>query len=402
MRKLSLLSFALLLLCCLGLSLPTQAVRLAPRGGTGAPVQKQYEMYGVSFYNLENLFDTLHDEGKNDYEFLPQGSYRWNAMKYRSKLRNLSRVLSQLCTDRLRPGAAVMGVSEVENRRVLEDLVREPDLAARGLGIVHVEGPDRRGVDCAFLYNPRFFKYESHMLVPFYYEDKDRPGQELLGFRVDARGRVSARSCAPDSLLGPTQYITRGFLVMTGRLGGELFHFIVCHLPSRAAGSFARERGGYQLRRLMEALQEQDRRDPALGGAPGHIVIMGDMNDDPRDPSMSVSLGCKHEQKDCREGDLFNPWWDTLYRVGQGTLLYDGKWNLFDQIVVSSDLLGTDRRTMKLHSHAIFMRPWLFQTEGKYKGSPLRTHAGGVWLDGYSDHLPTQIYLVKERRPAHD
>lgn len=358
---------------------------VAANGDNGS-AEKRYALYGVSFYNLENLFDTVHDYGKRDYEYLPDGTMKWGKMKYEAKLHNMAKVLSQLCTDKLRQGPAVIGVSEVENRRVLEDLLKQPALAGRGLGIVHYEGPDRRGVDCAFFYNPRLFDLESSMLVPYYYLDKKHPEQELLGFTTDAAGRVQARTGA---LLGDTTYITRGFLVMSGRLAGEKMHFIVNHWPSRAAGSEARERAGHQVRLLKDALMRQD--------PTAKIVIMGDMNDDPDNKSMTTALGCVRRTKDVRaDSDLYNPWHDMLYKVGQGTLLYNGKWNLFDQIVFTGNLLGDDRSTLKYYKNEIFLRDWLFQQEGRYKGNPLRTHAGGVWLNGYSDHLPTIIYLVKE------
>lgn len=361
---------AVAFLCCLSLS--------AQSG------EKRYRLYGVAFYNQENLFDTLHDYGKNDYEYLPDGKNAWGKMKYEAKLKNMARVLSELCTDKLPAGPAVIGLSEVENRRVLEDLVRQPVLAGRGYEIVHVDGPDRRGVDCAFLYNPRQFRLERSMLVPYYYKSADQPDVDL-GFYVDKDGQVQAYQ----ELKGDTTYITRGFLLMSGRLADEKAHFIVCHWPSRAAGSEARERAGYQVCRLKEALLKQDPESK--------VIIMGDMNDDPNDKSMTEALACKHKVGDVRETeDLYNPWWNTLYKVGQGTLLYDGKWNLFDQIVFTGNLLGKDRSTLKFFKHEIFVRDYLFQQEGKYKGNPFRTHAGGVWLNGYSDHLPVYIYLVKE------
>ena len=128
--------------------------------------QKSYALYGAAFYNVENLFDTLHDAGKNDYEFLPGGSYKWGKMKYEAKLRNISRVLSELCTDKLPAGPAVVGLSEIENEKVLEDLLRQPALAQKGWKYVDFPGVDRRGVECAFLYNPRFFQLERAMVVP--------------------------------------------------------------------------------------------------------------------------------------------------------------------------------------------------------------------------------------------
>ncbi|MBQ8226677.1 MAG: endonuclease/exonuclease/phosphatase family protein [Bacteroidaceae bacterium] len=350
---------------------------------SGNPVEKRYGLYGVAFYNLENLFDTLHDAGKNDYEFLPDGANHWGTMKYRAKLKNMSKVLSQLCTDKLKNGPAVIGVSEVENRRVLDDLVKEPALAARGYQVVHVDGPDRRGVDCAFLYNPKYFQKESHMLVPFYYLDEKQPDVDL-GFYVDDNKKVVPYQ----ELRGDTAYITRGFLVMSGTMAGERMHFIVVHWPSRAAGSFARERAAYQVYHLKEALLQQD---------PGSkVIIMGDMNDDPKNKSMVNELKCKHKPEQTGPTELYNPWWNTLYKTGQGSLLYDGKWNLFDQIVFTGNLLGNDRSTLKYLRNEVFVRDFLFQQSGKNRGEPHRTHASGVWLNGYSDHLPTIVYLVKE------
>ena len=347
--------------------------------GTCAPhAQKKYSVYGIGFYNLENLFDTCHDEGKNDYEYLPDGTNKWTGLKYSHKLKNMARVLSEMGTDKLPGiGCAAIGVSEVENRKCLSDLVSQPPLLSRDFKFVHVEGPDARGVDCALLYNPTLFTVRDYKLVPDIYikpEDVDRA--------------------------------TRGFLVVSGTMGGEHVTIIVNHLPSRGAVSFYREEGGRQLRLIKDSLM---RDDPNV-----KLLIMGDMNDDPQDKSMAVQLGAKRKIKDVEEPDgLWNPWWDVL-ASGTGTLQYQGAWNLFDQIILSHSLLDTkvmkkskhldfkpsdiDCSTLKYFRHQVFSRDYLFQKEGKYKGNTLRTHAGGVWLDGYSDHLPTVVYLIKEQK----
>lgn len=375
--KKSILSFALtwLALCTL-CSFTTR---------TSLSEQKKYALYGVAFYNLENLFDTLHDEGKNDYEYLPSGANKWGKMKYEAKLHNMAHVISELCTDKLPKGPAVIGLSEVENEKTLQDLLAQPALVKRGYKYVDYPGVDRRGIECAFLYNPQLFELESSMIVPYYYAPSGKVDDPLVGFYTDDNGKV----CAYTELQGDTTYITRGFLVMQGRMAGEQMIFIVNHWPSRGAGDEVRQRAGFQVRQLCDALLKQSPE--------AKIVVMGDMNDDPGNKSMTVQMGCKSELTDVKQAsDFYNPWYNTLYKVGQGTLLYDGKWNLFDQIIVSGGLVGKDRSTLKFYQHAIFMRDWLFQQEGRYKGSPLRTHAGGVWLNGYSDHLPTQIYLIKE------
>ena len=323
--------------------------------------EKKYKLYSVGFYNLENLFDTIHDKGKNDYEFLPDGANKWGTLKYTNKLKNMATVLNELGTDVLPVGMAAVGVSEIENSRVLSDLVNHEILAPRGWDFIHIEGPDRRGVDCALLYNPKLFKPKSTKLAPYLTEDND------------------------------TTYKTRGFLIVGGDMGGDMVHIIVNHWPSRYAKSPARERAGVLVRQL---------KDSIMAAHPeGKVLIMGDMNDDPDDKSMKTCLKAVREKEDIKsDADLYNPWWNILRKKGLGTLKYQGKWNLFDQIVVSGNLLGSDRSTLKLYKTEIFSRNYLFQQEGRYKGNTKRTHAGGVWLNGYSDHLPVIVYLIKEAK----
>ena len=332
--------------------------------GVSFAQEKKFALYGVGFYNLENLFDTCHDAGHNDYQYLPDGQYKWNGLKYTHKLRNMARVLAEMGTDRLPGvGCAMIGVSEVENAKCLQDLCDQEPLRQRGFKFAHIEGPDQRGVDCALLYNPRFFQVRDVKLIPYIYI---RPEDSLRA--------------------------TRGFLTVSGMLAGEHVAVIVNHLPSRFAGSFYREEGGRQIRMVKDSLL---REDPNV-----KIFIMGDMNDDPHDKSMAEALGAKRKMKDVEKGGLWNPWWDVL-ASGTGTLQYDGRWNLFDQIIVSESLLDKkgqkDYSTLKYFNHQIFRRDYLFQKEGKYKGNTLRTHAGGAWLDGYSDHLPTVVYVIKEK-----
>lgn len=319
-------------------------------------------MYAIGFYNLENLFDTQHDEGKNDYEYLPDGANKWTDLKYRHKLKNMAQVLYELGTDRLRTGCAIIGVSEVENARCLRDLCAQEQLARRGMRFVHIEGPDQRGVDCGLLYNPRFFTPAKQWLQPY-----------VLKKDVNERP-------------------TRGFLTVQGVLAGDSVTVIVCHWPSRFGGSPLREWAGEQVRAEKDSIYKANPRMK--------IFIMGDMNDDPFSPSMAKSLGARRKMEDVKAGELFNPWWQILLD-GHGTLKYDGKWNLFDQIVMSQNCLDIKKtkeyNSLTFYKADIFIRDYLFQDGGKYKGNPKRTHAGGVWLDGYSDHLPVVTYYVKKQ-----
>lgn len=320
-----------------------------------AQAQKEKtRLYSVAFYNVENLFDTIHDYGKNDHEYLPDGAKGWNSEKYLSKLENLAKVISELSRDKVPQGPAVIGLAEVENRRVLEDLIRQPAIVQNDYGIVHYEGPDRRGIDCALLYDPKQFTIFTTKLSPYIYENND------------------------------TTYKTRGFLIVEGSMAGENICFIVNHWPSRGAEAPVRIHAAKQVRALTDSLLHQNKKLK--------IVVMGDMNDDPMDESMKT-LGARKHIKEVNKKEFYNPWWETLEDKGIGTLMYRGKWNLFDQIVVSKNLLKNKK--LRYDSHEIFMREYLFQQDGQYKGSPLRTHGGKLWLKGYSDHLPTIIYLRK-------
>ncbi|WP_281644292.1 endonuclease/exonuclease/phosphatase family protein [Bacteroides zoogleoformans] len=320
---------------------------------TSGAQNTEQKVYSVAFYNLENLFDTIHDAGKADYDFLPNGSYKWTARKYEAKLRNISKVLGELSRDLVPQGPAFIGVAEVENSRVLDDLIKQP--AISDYRYIHYEGPDRRGVDCALLYNPKQFsvtKSELVLSVPF---------------------------------KGDTTHLTRGFLIVDGRLAGERVCVIVNHWPSRGADSPLRVHAARQVKALKDSLMREDKKLK--------LIIMGDMNDDPMDESLQ-ELGGRKYAKQVKQGGLYNPWWEILEDKGVGTLFYRGKWNLFDQILVSRSLLKK-RKGLRYDHNEVFIRDYMIQQEGKYKGTLLRTHGGRTWLNGYSDHLPTIIYLRK-------
>jgi len=361
--------------------------------------QKRYGMYAIAFYNLENLFDTIDDPLIHDEDFLKGATYGWDGMKYRRKVNNMSTVLSQIATDKgLRFGPAVIGISEIENRYVVEDVVNSEPLRNRGYRILHYDSPDARGIDCALLYNPRFFHLQDSLYVFYIYPEEG--SDDWLGFTQDPE----THEITPRPLFGDMTHKTRGFLVGIGEMAGEKMAFIVNHWPSRGAESPARERAARQVKRLVEALQL---RYPGI-----KVIIMGDLNDDPDSKSMAKSMGCKYATKDVEsEGDIFNPWKYMLRTIGQGTLLYDGKWNLFDQIVMTGNLVDPNTPLSKskpkmsdldlsngftYYFNEVFIRDYMVTPSGRYKGSPLRTTASGVWQDGYSDHFPTCIYLVKE------
>ena len=315
-------------------------------------------VYSMAFYNLENLFDYEKDDIVPDHDFTPEGAYNWTPEKYYRKLDNMAYVLSQLVLEHTPAGPAVIGVAEIENRRVLEDLVAREYIAGRRYGIVHYDSPDRRGIDVALLYNPALFTVTSSRPYRFFLESLPN-------------------------------YVTRDQLLVSGIIGGDTVHIIVCHWPSRfggAASSILREHSAQLSLQIIDSLY---RIDPNA-----KIVLMGDLNDNPDDVSCREILNAKRRQDEVRPRGLFNTMWE-FHERGVGTLGYLGAWNLFDQIIISEPLLGRDFSTLKFWRAEIFNRDFLIQQEGRNKGYPLRTFDGETFINGYSDHFPVLVYLVK-------
>jgi hypothetical protein len=321
---------------------------------------RQFQVFGVCFYNLENFFDTINNNGKYDLEFSPQGSRQWNGEKYRSKLKNMSFAISQMTSEATPMGPAVIGVSEVENRSVLDDLVKQESIRKWHLQIVHHDTPDLRGIDVALLYNPRFFRVLSVINTPLFIPSN------------------------------PT-FRTRTQMCVTGMLGNDKVSIIVNHWPSRLGGeersSYLREAAAARAKQTADSLL---RIDPNQG-----IIIMGDLNDDPQNRSCSEVIGAKRDKQDVTEFGFYNPWWSMLDK-GIGTLCYRGSWNLFDQIMISGYFLKNDKKHLTFLKNEVLNKQFLMNTEGQYKGYPLRTYAGGVFLNGYSDHFPTEVFFYKE------
>ena len=319
----------------------------------------------VMFYNFENLFDTINDPTTFDDEFTPKGEKAWNSTKYNKKLANLERVLFDIALiDKNYP--AVIGVSEIENRMVLEDVAAQPKLRPANYRIVHFDSPDRRGVDCAFFYRPDVFKLEGSKAVKF-------------------------------NMPGYTNFYTRDFVTMWGTIDGEPFYFVVSHWPSRLGGKEAsapkREAAAAQCRALADSVRKAN---PAT-----KVVIMGDLNDDATDKSVMEILGGKADIKKLSTGDMYNPYVNML-KAGYGTLAYRDAWNLFDNIVISENLATASTGSLKIQKAPkakfygnIFRPSYLFQREGQYKNYPLRTFVGNNFQGGFSDHLPVYIYIGK-------
>lgn len=320
----------------------------------------EYKVACVAFYNIENLFDTINQDNVIDEEFLPDGMNAWNSSKYWEKQKNIAEVISQIGTDLTPDGPAILGLSEIENRSVLEDLVRQPSIASRNYQVVHIDGPDRRGVDCALLYNPKYF-------------------------------RVTNIQSRPYTLAGDTSFHTRDQLVVSGLFDSELMHFVVNHWPSRSGGQKRSEH-----KRIGAAQKTRSIVDSLLAIDPqAKIIVMGDLNDDPVDKSVKEHLNTGGEVENLKTGQLYNPML-KMFKNGIGSLAYRDSWNLFDQVILSQALLGDDKSNYKYYKAQIFNKPFLLQKDGAYKGYPWRSFAGGVYIGGYSDHFPAMVFLIKK------
>ena len=319
--------------------------------------QSNKRIYPVAFYNVENLFDIYDDPAINDEDFTPTGSNTWTAGKYNQKISNMARAIRAIGAPYSSSGPSVLGVSEIENRQVLEDLIADPQLRDLNWGIVHHDSPDKRGIDVALLYNKDHFQPYNEVLYPYILADN------------------------PD-------FRTRDQLMVSGTMAGDTVHVIVNHWPSRygSKSSSLREHAASITKSICDSLYKVQPE--------AKIVIMGDLNDDPTDISVREVLQAKKNVKDVPSQGLYNTMWKH-YDKGIGSLAYQGKWNLFDQIIISKPLLDNKNKGLRFVKSEVFNRDFLIQQEGKNKGYPHRTFSGNVFINGYSDHFPTLIYLVK-------
>jgi len=334
---------------------------------------KGKDKYVIGFYNVENLFDTTHDEGKNDYEFLPDGLNKWNEGKYKAKLHNIATAIRSMQYENGQ-WHSILGLAEVENLAAVEALVSQPELQDAGYKVVFRDGPDRRGIDCALLYRPEDFKLMQIKAIPFTF-DSD------IDFALSKEEQEDFR--------------TRDILMVTGKLGGEMFAVFVAHLPSRGGG-----KGGDLRCRGAEIIYEESMH--LMAKYPDiKIVCMGDMNDNPSDDCMSEYLHGEGSLEAVGEDDFFNPF-VSMHEAGYGSEEYRGEWNIFDQILVNSNLVGSGTGGLRIQKITdgkyygrVFNPPFLVQQGGDYEGTPFRTFSHGVFIHGYSDHYPTFIVVSR-------
>lgn len=327
--------------------------------------KKSYKVNTIAFYNVENLFDFENDPLTFDDDRTPDGKDHWTEEIYNAKLKNMAKVISEIGKDVSGTTPAIIGLCEIENRRVLEDLVNQESLLKKDYGIIQFDSPDRRGIDVALLYRKNLFtptNYKAHELIIY---DNNDPTKRIF---------------------------TRDQLLVSGMLDGEKIHFIVNHWPSRSGGE---ERS--RPKRIKAAKLNRQIVDSLFSEDPyAKIITMGDFNDDPSNSSIKEHLKAKRKKENLKLKELYNPMED-MSRKGLGTLAYRDNWNLFDQMIISTELTKKDYSSYRFYKAEIYNKSYLVNSTGRYKGYPYRSFVGGGYTGGYSDHFPVYIYLVKEK-----
>lgn len=314
------------------------------------------QRYGVMFYNVENLFDTINDAGVADEDMLPKADRAWTEERYQRKLNGVARVIADLSDEDGFP--AIVALAEVENRRVLDDLVTQKEIESAKYSVCHYDSPDERGIDVALLYRSDLFKFK---------------GCKSIRANVESAPNLQ----------------TRDYLLVWGEMGDSEVLFCVVHFPSRIGGVKQTEH-----LRMGCAKQVREIVDSAIRANPDRrVVILGDMNDNPNNRSIRKMLGAKRVRCRVESGRLYN-----LTASGRaGSSVYDGRWNRYDNIVVSSNLLlsgnGLHVVMPKRNARVGYVQRFEYLLdERKY---PKPTYQGGEYRGGVSDHLP--IYMELER-----
>lgn len=331
-----------------------------------AQKEKRFKIHTIAFYNLENLFDTLNDPSKyDDTSPIMEMAASNRGEVYKKKVKGMARVIAEIGrSNQSKNAPVIIGVCEVENRKVLEDVVNDPLLLGKDYGIIHFEGPDRRSIDVALLYQKALF------------QPINSSSHELKIFDDNTRKRK----------------YTRDQLLVSGKLDGDLIHLIVNHWPSRSGGE-ARSRpkrvaAAKVSRRLVDSLQSINPY--------AKIFIMGDLNDNPTNASVKDVLNARSNKKRIPLKGIYNPYENMFKKKGFGTTAYRDTWSLFDQIMVTKPLLEDDYSSFRFYKAGIFNKQYLTNKRGRYEGYPFRSFADGGYTGGFSDHFPVYVYVIKE------
>jgi exonuclease III len=310
-------------------------------------------IYTIAFYNLENLFDTVKDPNTIDRDFLPWGKKFWTEKKYKKKVYKMGKAISSIAKNKTGKPPVLVGIAEVENAGVIQDLVESKHLKSANYNFVHYDSPDERGIDVALLINEDYFTLEHSESIPISIYETN----------------------------GVKDY-TRDALYVKGVLNGEQAHVFVCHWPSRRDGadstSHKRIQASEQITSFIE--RQADINDLSK------VIIMGDFNDNPVDVSVKEYLV---------SSNLYNPF-EKLMNITRGSLSYYSQWHLFDQIIFSHNFFKMEKGKHSFKDADIFDKDFLQEWKGRKEGLPFRTFSGKRYLGGYSDHFPVYINLKKD------
>jgi outer membrane protein OmpA-like peptidoglycan-associated protein len=299
----------------------------------------------------------------NDAENTPTGARQYTEEVYNDKLSKLASVIKQLGIEYSADGAALIGLAEIENTKVLDALVNNKSIRDKGYKVLQYDCMYSRGVDVALLYQEKYFEIiETHSLQVPIFNDKAQT----------------------------VRYYTRDILWVEGKLLGETVHILVNHWPSRSGGeaksSKNREIGAQACQDVIAKLMAEDPNT--------QIIVMGDFNDDPNNKSVQEIVGAAKNVEDVKQGGMYNPLFKD-FKKGYGSLSYRGSWNLFDQILISSSFVDDITNTWKLQDAEVaYNQDWISRFGG-YEGGPNRSFGGNYYQGGYSDHLPSLIYLKR-------
>ncbi len=312
----------------------------------------------VLFYNVENLFDTLDDSLKLDEEFLPEGVRYWTPKKYNEKI---SRIYKTLIASGTWDPPALIGLCEVENKKVLKRLVYGTPLSKMEYRFIHYESPDRRGIDVALLYRKEFF--QPLFTKPILVSMKDKP-----------------------------DFRTRDILYVKGvfPFNGDTLHIFVNHWPSRRGGQLESEHKRMNAARILR----KNIDSLFLLSDETAILIMGDFNDTPENKSIKEGLNAKSLRDSTASLNIINLAENSDAK--RGSYKYQGVWQQLDQIMVSGVLLN-EYNSLKVeqNSFTIVQPGFLLTGDEKNLGKkPFRTFSGYKYTGGFSDHLPVKVKLV--------
>ncbi|MEO0896543.1 MAG: endonuclease/exonuclease/phosphatase family protein [Bacteroidota bacterium] len=310
----------------------------------------------VAFYNVENLFDTKDNPQTNDQDFLPEGRYQWTEENLDIKLSNLASVIGKIGEG----GPALLGVAEVENRDVLTRLASHELIRSKNYEIVHDDSPDERGIDVGFIYDPEVFQLKGY--EPLIVSKSDQPG-----------------------------FKTREILMVNGEVNKLPVYVFINHWPSRREGKMESQPNRLAAAHTLRKKVDEVRKNFQEVG----IIIMGDFNDDPIDTSIKDALGAQTSMAALEEDALYNATFDLFNPDNSGSLTYKGKWNLFDQIILSEDLMdGEHSLSYMPQSAKVYKAENIRVPNRKTKFVPRRAIFRGEFQeDGYSDHFPVYLKL---------